>query len=188
MLGASSFLVNRLSRIDRPEMPEHMSAEATVFLSGGAAIVCGILAALIVLWLTSGDERRSARNPLVWLAAGFGFGVLSPAITGATLPMSIMLFEWWRVSVASAGEALMNVLSSLMFVPNSVFQQGVFGLFTGFLAGALWGIGAIPIDLAANARNRAISTWGPWVIAAALGAAFYGVSVLAPAEWLAQWG
>lgn len=180
-------IVNRLSRIDRPRTPEHLSVDATVIMSLGAAIVCGVLAALIVLWLTGGDARRSARNPLVWLAAGFGFGVLSPAITGAALPMSIMLLEW-RTDVISVGEVPMGVVSSLMFVPNSVFQQGVFGLFTGFLAGALWGIGAIPIDLAANSRNRAVATWGPWVISAALGAAFYGVSVLAPAEWLARFG
>lgn len=186
-LGGASLIVNRLARMDRPQTPEHMSADATIFLSGGAAIACGFLAAIIVLWLTSGAEMRGARNPLIWLAAGFGFGILSPAVTGAALPMSLMLLEW-RTDVISVGEVPMGVVSSLMFVPNSVFQQGVFGLFTGFLAGALWGIGAIPIDLAANSRNRAISTWGPWAIAAAFGAAFYSVSVLAPAEWLARFG
>ena len=186
-LGAASFLVNRLSRIDRPRTPEHLSADATVIMSLGAAIVCGLLAMLIARWLTGGDERRSARNPLIWLAAGFGFGVLSPAVTGAALPMSIMLLEW-RTDVIAAGEVPMGVVSSLMFVPNSVFQQGVFGLFTGFMAGALWGIGAIPIDFSAYVRNRAIAAWAPWAIAIALGAIFYAASVLGSPEWLARFG
>ena len=186
-LGASAFIVNRLARMDRPQTPEHMSADATAIMSAGAAIVCGILAALIVLWMSSGFERRGARNPLVWLAAGFGFGILSPAVTGAALPMSIMFLEW-RTGVVTAGEIPMGVLSSLMLAPNSVFLQGVFGIFTGLLAGALWGIGAIPIDFAANARNRAVAASGPWLIAIVLSAIFYGVSVLAPAEWLARFG
>ena len=186
-LGAASMIVNRLARMDRPQTPEHMSADATIIMSLGAAIVCGVLAALIVLWMSSGFERRGARNPIIWLAAGFGYGILSPAVTGVALPMSIMFLEW-RTGVIGAGEIPMGVISSLMLAPNSVFLQGVFGIFTGLLAGALWGIGAIPIDFAANARIRPIAEWGPWLIAIALGAIFYGVSVLAPAEWLARFG
>ena len=186
-IGAASFLVNRLSRIDRPEIPEHLSANATAVMSLGVAIVCGLLAMLIARWLVGVDERRSARNPLIWIAAGFGFAIMSPAVTGAALPMSVMLLEW-RNGAMAAGEVPMGIVTSLMLAPNSVFQQGVFGLFTGFLAGALWGIGAIPIDFAAHARSRAISVWAPWLIAIALGAVFYGVSVLGSAEWLARFG
>ena len=186
-VGAASLLVNLLSRSDFPNIPEHMPADATLLLSGGAAFVCAILAGLIAFWLTGGDERRSARGLIVWLAIGFGFGVLSPAVTGASLPMTTMLLGLGN-GLMGVGELPIEIISAIMRAPSFVFTHGVFGLFTGFMAGALFGAGAWLVDRAAYSPSRLVSIYAPYAIAISLGGLLYGIAAFGPPETLARFG
>ena len=88
-LGASSLLVNFLSRTKYPDIPEHMALAPTLLLSGGAFVVCAVLGGLIAYWFGQWDEPL--RYIIKWLVIGFGFGILSPIISGGTLPVSLVL-------------------------------------------------------------------------------------------------
>ena len=189
-LGGAALLVNLLSRTKYPETPEHMPADATILLSGGAAFVCAILGGLFAWWLSGGQgghARERAQNIVVWLAAGFGFGIVSPVVTGASLPMSTMLLGWAH-GLMSAGELPVEAVTSLMRAPSFAFTHGVFGLFTGMLAGALFGAGAWLVDIAVHSSNRAVSAYAPYAISAILSAVFYGIAALGPAESLTRLG
>ena len=187
MLGGGALLVNLLSRTKFPQTPEHMSVESTVFMSGGAALVCAILAGLIGFILTKYGERERSHNILVWLGLGFLFGVFSPVITGASIPVS-GAFMSLNQGVFSVGDLPIKFIDSLLHAPSFAFTHGVFGLFTGLLAGTLFGIGAAAIDWTNYLSHRIVSAIAPFVIAIGLGVLFYSIAAFGPAESLAKLG
>lgn len=184
-LGASSLLVNFLSRTKYPDIPEHMALAPTILLSGGAFVVCAILGGLIAYWFGQWDEPL--RYIIKWLAIGFGFGILSPIISGGTLPVSLVLVEI-EAGVLSLGEAPVRLVNSLFHIPRFAFTHGVFGLFTGMLAGALFCFGALFISGLRELTRGPIARYGPYVLAVLLSIVFYAVSTLADAPTLARFG
>ena len=184
-LGASSLLVNFLSRTKYPDIPEHMTLAPTLLLSSGAFVVCAILGGLIAYWFGQRDEPL--RYIIKWLVIGFGFGVLSPIITGGTLPLSLVFMEL-EAGVLSMGEAPVRLSNALFHVPRFAFTQGVFGLFTGMLAGALFGFGALFISSLREFTSGSLAKYGPYVLAILLSIIFYAISTLAPAPTLARFG
>ena len=186
-LGGAALLVNFLARTDPPKVPQHMPVDATALLSGGAALVCATLAGLMMLWMSNPQERERARGPIVWLLVGFGFGVLSPVFTGAVLPLSTMFLGMIHNDLEVSG-ILIHTVSSLLQAPSFAFTHGVFGLFTGFMAGVLFAVGGWLIDAAAHSFKRSVSTYAPIAIAVSLGVLLYGTAVFGPPETLARFG
>ncbi len=186
-LGGASLLVNFLARTDPPHVPQHMPLDATVLLSGGAFTASAILAALMAMWLSNPSERERARGWLVWLLAGFGFGVLSPVFTGAVLPLAMMFLATFNGDLP-ASDILVHMVSAILQGPSSAFTHGVFGLFTGFIAGALFAVGAWLVDQAAHSSKPTVPGYAPYVLAAFLSILFYGIAVFGPAETLARFG
>lgn len=186
-LGGASLLVNFLARTDPPHVPQHMPADATVLLSGGAASASAILAALMALWMSNPSERERARGLLVWLLAGFGFGVLSPVFTGAVLPLAMMFLATVNGDLPAA-DFLVHTISALLQGPSSAFTHGVFGLFTGLMAGALFAVGAWLVDQAAHSHTPRVSAYMPYALAASLSVLFYGIAAFGPPETLARFG
>ena len=184
-LGASSLLVNFLSRTKYPDIPEHMELAPTLLLSSGAFVVCAVLGGLIAYWFGQKDEPL--RYIIKWLVIGFGFGVLSPIITGGTLPLSLIFVEL-EAGVLSSGEAPVRMVNALFHVPRFAFTHGVFGLFTGFLAGALFGFGALFIASLREFTGGTLARYGPYVLAVLLSIIFYAISTLADAPTLARFG
>ena len=186
-LGGASLLVNFLARTDPPHVPQHMPADATVLLSGAAATASAILAALMAIWMSNPSERERARGWLIWLLAGFGFGVLSPVFTGAVLPMAMMLLATFNGDLP-ASDILVHAISAILQGPSSAFTHGVFGLFTGFIAGALFAAGAWLVDQAAHAPTRKVPGYTPYLLAVFLSVLFYGIATFGPPETLARFG
>ena len=186
-LGGASLLVNFLARTDPPHVPQHMPVDATILLSGGAATASAILAALMAMWMSNPSERERARGWLVWLLAGFGFGVLSPVFTGAVLPLAMMFLATYNGDLP-ASDFLVHLISAILQGPSSAFTHGVFGLFTGLLAGALFAVGAWMVDQAAHSPTSRVSAYAPYALAAFLSALFYGIAVFGPVETLARFG
>ena len=187
LLGGGALLVNLLSRTKFPQEPEHLTVGATVFMSGGAAFVCAVLAGAIAFVVTKYSEREHSHHVIVWMALGFLFGVFSPFVTGAGIPTSGMLMSL-NQGVLSAGEVPVQLIDALLRAPSFAFTHGVFGLFTGMLAGALFGAGAWLVDVTNYSPNRYISSYAPYGIAILLGATFYAVSAFGPAAALAKLG
>ena len=184
-LGAASLLVNLLSRTKYPNIPEHMTLAPTLLMSGGAFVVCAALGGLIAYW--SSTRESELRNIIMWLLLGFGFGVLSPIVTGGTLPLSLIFVEL-EAGILSAGEVPVRLSNGLFHIPRFAFTHGVFGLFTGFIAGALFGIGALLMSTMRESAGGAVAKYGPYALAIALSILFYAISTLGPAPTLAKLG
>ena len=184
-LGASSLLVNFLSRTKYPDIPEHMELAPTLLLSGGAFVVCAVLGGLIAYWFGQWDEPL--RYIIKWLAIGFGFGILSPIITGGTLPLTLIFVEL-EAGVLSMGEVPVRLTNALFHVPRFAFTHGVFGLFTGLLAGAIFGLGVLFISSLREYAGGPVARYGPYVLAVLLSIVFYAISTLADAPTLARFG
>lgn len=184
-LGASSLLVNFLSRTKYPDIPAHMELAPTLLLSSGAFVVCGVLGGLIAYWFGQRDEPP--RYIIKWLVIGFGFGVLSPIMTGGTLPLSLIFVEL-EAGVLSMGELPVRLTNALFHVPRFAFTHGVFGLFTGLLAGAIFGLGALFISSLREFTGGPLAKYGPYVLAFLLSVIFYAIATLGPAPTLARFG
>ena len=186
-LGGASLLVNFLARTDPPHVPQHMPADATVLLSGGAASASAILAALMALWMSNPSERERARGLMVWLLAGFGFGILSPVFTGAILPLAMMFLATVNGDLPAA-DFPVHTISALLQGPSSAFTHGVFGLFTGMMAGAIFAVGAWLVDQAAHSSTSKVSAYLPYALAVFLSVLFFGIAAFGPPETLARFG
>ena len=184
-LGASALLVNLLSRTKYPNIPEHMTFAPTLFMSGGAFIACALLGAAMAYW--SGERDSALHSVIKWLLFGFAFGVVSPVITGATLPVSLLLVNL-EAGVISLGDFPTQLSGELFRMPGFAFTQGVFGLFTGLIAGALFGVGALLISSLREVGSGQVAKYGPYAVAIALALLFYAVAAFGPAPTLARFG
>jgi hypothetical protein len=164
-----------------------MPVDATVLLSGGAAFVCAILAGLMALWITNPQERERARSLVVWLLTGFGFGILSPVFTGAVLPLATMFLALAHNDLEFSN-ILVHGTSALLQAPSFAFTHGVFGLFTGLMAGALFAAGAWLLDATAHSSIRQVPAYAPYALAVILSVLLYGVAAFGPPETLARFG
>ena len=184
-LGASALLVNLLSRTKYPNIPEHMAVAPTALMSGGAFVACAILGGAMAYW--SGERDSALHSVIKWLLFGFGFGIVSPLITGATLPISLVLVNL-ESGVISLGETPAQISGELFRIPSFSFSHGVFGLFTGMLAGALFGVGALFISSLRELADGPVAKYGPYALAILLSIIFYAIATLGPAPTLARFG
>ena len=187
-LGAAALVVNFISRTPYPQVPAHMETPATAIFSLWAFLVCGALGAMFARWLGGAFENSAVYRALKWIiGVGFGFGILSPVITGAVIPMSRAFIDAYYGALAPL-EIPMSALDALFQAPRFAFHHGVFGLFTGMTAGALFGAGAWAVNELNRRDSESLAKYGGVVLALLLSAVFYGVAVLAPATSLERWG
>ncbi len=184
-LGAAALLVNLLSRTKYPNIPEHMTLAPTLIMSVGAFVVCAVFGGLIAYW--SGERDSAARSVIKWLLFGFGFGILSPVITGGTLPLSLIFVEL-EAGALSLGEAPVRLSNALFHIPRFAFTHGVFGLYTGLIAGALFGVGALFISSLRELTGGRLARYGPYILAVLLSIILYAVATLGDAPTLAKLG
>ncbi len=186
-LGGSALLVNQLSRTKIPNVPQHMPADVAITLSAVAGLACAAATVATVRILTGEGRDQRARGIFAWLVVGFLFGVISAPLIGATLPMSTMI-HGLTMGVVEVGDLPIAFLTALTSAPAFAITEGVLGLYTALLAGALFGAGAWLIDTANYAANRLVSAYAPYAMSIALSALFYGISTLGPPETLARLG
>ncbi len=184
-LGAASLLINLLSRTKYPDTPEHMMFTPTLFLSGGAFVVCAIIGGLMAY--SSGERDSAPRTIVQWLSFGFIFGLLSPIITGSTLPITTVFLSLEK-GVITLGEIPSQMSGALFRVPSFSFTHGVFGLFTGLMAGAIFGIGSLLIYTLRDSTRGWLSIYGPYLLAVSLSILFYTIAAFGPAPTLARFG
>ena len=184
-LGAAVVLISLLTRTKPWVEPEHLSFAPSVFLSLGGALAGILVVWPIAYWL--GDRAGEPRGLLSWLAVGFGFGVLVPLLTGAFLPLSVLLVDL-NLGVVNSGELFSRVLDALFRAPLSLVVHGALGIFTGLLAGALFATGAWVVDMVNASSNPVASRYGPWAIVVLFGFIAVAIAVFGPADTLAKLG
>ena len=186
-LGGAAFIVYMLASTEFPKEPEHLTLTTTTFLSGGAALGCAIGVGLFMWWLIKFSERDAQTRLLPWLGLGFGFGVLSPVVTGLVLPISTT-FLHLSMDVLSAGELPMAFQSAIARSPQFALIHGAFGIYTGILVGALFGPGAWLIDRANYSGDPRIAAYGPYALTLLLSTVFYVIAAFGPPNILANLG
>ena len=187
-LGAGAIIVNFISRTPYPQVPQHMEAPATAIFSVWSFLACGVLGALFARWLAGVWEDALIPRLLKWLfGVGLMFGILSPVITGAFIPVSRVFIDGYYGALSPL-EVPAYALGALFRSPGFALSHGVLGLFTGMTAGALFGAGAWAVNELNRAGSGALAKYGAPALALSLSALFYGISVLAPATALERWG
>ncbi len=184
-LGASSLLVSFLARTRFPIEPEHLELVPSVFLSSGGWIMGAIIAGLMGFLIAPNSER--SHNVIVWLLIGFAFGVLLPFFSGALMPLGTAYLDI-ALGITPLSELPSLTLGAILRAPTCAFTQGTFGLFTGLLAGALFGVGGWVIDIANTSPHPHVSRYAPYVLSSSLSAWVVAVAAFAPADALAKLG
>ena len=184
-LGASSLLVSFMARTRYPIEPEHLQFVPSVLLSSGGWIMGAIIAGLIGYWIAPTSARP--HNIVLWLVIGFAFGVLVPFFSGALMPLGTLYLDL-TLGIIRLSDIPMLTLDGIMRAPVSAISQGVLGLFTGLLAGTLFGLGAWVMDIANTSSDPRVSTYAPYALSLGLSVGVVAIAAFGPADALAKLG
>lgn len=153
-LGAAAVLITFLARTRFPKEPEHMELATSIIFASSAGVVGALLAGLITFWAVPNPDQP--RSIFYWAFLGFAFGILLPFFTGLTLPFGTSIVSFTE-NVITLREMFLNILGSFFKAPTFAFVHGVFGLFTGMLAGALLAAGSWLINRVNAGESRYLS-------------------------------
>lgn len=184
-LGASFMLVTFMTRTVYPKTPEHLDFLPSVILSGGGWVMGAIIAGVLGYWIA--PISRQSLSIFLWLLIGFGFGVLLPFFSSALLPMGTVYLDF-ALGVLPPSDMPMMTLDALFRAPVFGFIQGALGLFTGLLAGTLFGLGGWLIDIVNTSRYPRVSRYAPYVLSSALAILVLAIAAFGSASTLAKLG
>ena len=192
LLGASTAtaaliitLLDRAAAVRYPEQPEHFGIGSYLVLSIGAIAFGAAISGLWGYFVAQGRHRP--RNIILWLAFGFAFGLILPVLTGFTVPTTTVLLQLFNGDTLPAG-TLETVIDAMFRGIPFAFVHGTLGIFTGMLAGALFGLGGWIIDLAHSSRSPHISRYGSLAGSLLLSAALLGFVAFSPPTFLVNLG
>jgi hypothetical protein len=168
-----------------PAEPEHLPLIPGLILSSGGFLVGALIAGIVTYWIA--HDRPDPLHPLVWLALGFGFGIVVPVFTGMVFPFTTVFIDLYlgRIGV---GDLFIRLVDSIFLAPWGALFQAVFGLFTSLLAGLFFGVGAWLVDRANMASISWVSRYGTYGLAAALTVAVIGFVAFGSPSFLAKLG
>ncbi len=194
-IGGCAILVNFLSRTQFPDVPEHMSLQASLFFASAGALAGAVMTAPVAYWLYGGlptfaftpRPRRGPRSAMAWALFGFGYGLLLPLLLGILLPVWLRFFAFYGGAIS-----MMTLLSSLIDLTiGSIYLAPLFGFeyfFTSIVAGALFAAGALAIDTFNSSKDRATARYGSWSMAVGLSVLVVILLVVVPETSLARLG
>ena len=194
-IGGCAILVNFLSRTQFPDVPEHMSLQASLFFASAGALAGAVMTAPVAYWLYGGlptfaftpRPRRGPRSAMAWALFGFGYGLLLPLLLGILLPVWLRFFAFYGGAIS-----MMTLLSSLIDLTiGSIYLAPLFGFqyfFTSIVAGALFAAGALAIDTFNSSKDRATAKYGSWSMAVGLSVLVVILLVVVPETSLARLG
>lgn len=187
-LGAGALLVALLAQTAQeryPAEPEHLALVPSLILSSGGFLVGALIAGLVTY--TVAYNRREPLNLLIWIAVGFGFGVLLPVFTGVVLPFAMVFVELDQGTI-ELSDVFIELSNAIFRAPGATFSHAVFGLFSSLLAGFVFGIGAWLVDTANAASRLWMSRYGSYGIAVVLSILAIGFAAFGPPSFIARLG
>ena len=194
-IGGCAILVNFLSRTQFPDVPEHMSLEASLFFASAGALAGAVMTAPVAYWLYGGlptfaftpRPRRGPRSVMAWALFGVGYGLALPLLLGILLPVWLRFFAFYGGAIS-----MVTLMSSLIDLTiGSLYLAPIFGFeyfFTSIVAGALFAAGALVIDVFNSSKDRATARYGSWLAAIGLSALVVILLVVVPEASLARLG
>jgi len=187
-IGSAALMITILAQKEAanyPKDPEHISIGSYLILSVGAIAVGGIISGLWAYWV--GQRSKRPHNIILWLVFGFAFGILLPILTGLTIPTTAILLQLANSDILPGGALRAIVDAVLQGVPFA-FVYGTLGIFTGMLAGTLFGLGAWVIDIVNTSNIRHISRYGTLATSVTLSVAVVAFAAFGPPTFLAKLG
>ncbi len=178
-------LVAQSAAANYPQEPNHISVGSYLILSVGAIAIGAIISGLWAYWV--GQRSKRPHHIILWLVFGFAFGILLPILTGFTIPTTITLLQLANADTLPGG-ALRAIADAVFQGIPFAFVYGTLGIFTGMLAGTMFGLGAWVIDMA-NASDRPhISRYGSLAMSVTLSVAVVAFAAFGPPTFLAKLG
>ena len=194
-IGGCTILVNFLSRTQFPDIPEHMSLSASLFFASAGALAGAVMTAPLAYWMYGGlptfsftpNPKRGPRSVMAWTVLGFGYGLALPLILGILLPVWLRFFAFYGGAIS-----MVTLVSSLIDLTiGSLYLAPLFGFeyfFTSLVAGVLFAVGALVIDVFNSSKDRATAKYGSLSIAIGLSVLVVVLLVVVPETSLARLG
>ena len=181
LLSIAAFHVAVLSRFEYFEDAVRVQGWGAVFFSMGAAVSALIVVPIAVFHIR--DMAQLPAKPITWLFMGFGFGVVTPILTGG-LTRTAGAFAGLAEGVYGVGSLPSLLLDAAIVFPYDMFVQGAPNVYAGLLSGGFFAIIGFVVDRLNTVRTEAVSMWGPWILAIGLGLPIMVFSLVGPAEFL----
>lgn len=194
VLGAATILVNFLSQVDFPDLPERLAPfQAALFSTAGFG-AGAVLTWPIAYWLLGPrreygpHKKRDARNLPLWFILGFSYGILfSMVMGGIFLPISFNFLDFIN-GLISVPQLMTRTSDLIVSWPALALVLGTRLLFTGVFAGVIFGGGAWLIDRFNASADPITAKYGPPLIAAVLSIVVAVIVAFAPETTLARFG
>lgn len=194
-IGGCAILVNFLSRAQFPDVPEHMSLGASLFFASAGGLAGALLTAPLAYWMYGGlptfsftpYPKRGPRSVMAWTVLGFGYGLVLPLLLGIILPLWLRFFAFYGGAIS-----MVTLVSSLIDLTiGSLYLAPLFGFeyfFTSLVAGVLFAVGALLIDVFNSSKDRATAKYGSLSMAIGLSVLVVVLLVVVPETSLARLG
>ena len=194
-IGGCAILVNFLSRAQFPDVPEHMSLGTSLFFASAGGLAGAVMTAPLAYWLYGGlptfaftpHPKRGPRSVTAWTLFGFGYGLVLPLVLGILLPVWFRFFAFYggAISMVTLASSLIDLtIGSLYLAPLFGFEY----FFTSLVAGVLFAVGALVIDLFNSSKDRATAKYGSLSMTIGLSVLVVILLVVVPETSLARLG
>ena len=184
-LGSGANLVAVLAQTSHYEVVPQLSLVSTFWFC-----IFGAVGALLVVPISIYHFRETpleVRDLATWSLLALGFAISWPFVTAAFFPITLHF-----IVAIENGYSLSIFISGLPDVLlrgfNSFFVYGAATIYTGILAGLVFGIGGIIIDTMDLVSNRYRWKYVSMGVSIILGASILGFSIFGPVELLNRFG
>jgi len=184
-LGSGANLIAVLAQTSHYEVAARVSLVSTVWFC-----IFGAVGALLVVPISIyhfREDPMKLRDLATWPLLAFGFAVSWPFVTAAFFPVTLHF-----IVAIENGYGLSVFLSALPDVIlrgfNSFFIYGAATIYTGILAGFVFGIGGIIIDAIDVVSDRYSWRYASMGVSIILGVSILCFSIFGPVELLNRFG
>ena len=194
IVGASTILVNLLSRAIPPQVPEHLPISQSLYFGSLSALV-SVLVVVPCAWFIYGGRPtfssfrdRGPRSLMRWLGYGSIYGGIHMLLLGGLfLPQANLWFSFINGQVDYL-QMLYTASDNLFTSPYLSVTVGLQLLFTSMLSMAVFGAGAALIDRINASEDPKTALIGAWTASIILSVALITFVLMAPEETLASLG
>ena len=135
LLSIAAFHVAVLGRFEYFEDAVRVQGWGAVFFSMGAAVSALIVVPIAVFHIR--DMAQLPAKPITWLFMGFGFGIVTPILTGG-LTRTAGAFAGLAEGVYGVSSLPSLLIDAVIVFPYDMFVQGAPNVYAGLLSGRVF--------------------------------------------------
>ncbi len=184
-LGSGANLIAVLAQTSHYEIAPQLSLVSTFWFCIFGAVGALLIVPISIYHFREGPMRGA--DLATWSLLALGFAVSWPFVTAAFFPITLHFIQ-----AIENGYEFTIFLSGLPDVIlrgfNSFFVYGAATIYTGILAGLVFGIGGVVIDTMEVISSRYRWGYASMCVSIILGVSLLGFSLFAPIELLNRFG